>query len=129
MERKTYKVITGLEKKWWWIEIPGVDMGFSQAKSYRQVEAMAREVISLLMDVPEDSFDVTIEVRGDEAEVLRKVALTEEAAREAKLAADAEKRKAITSLRATGVPVRDVAELLHVSPGWVSELGKEKLSA
>jgi predicted RNase H-like HicB family nuclease len=124
-ERKTYTVITGREKNWWWIEIPDVKSGFSQAKLYRQVEAMAREVISLLLDVPEDSFDVSVQIKGEEADLVRRVEVLEAAMRDAQAAVTAQKKAAVRQMRKKGIPVRDVAELLHVSTGQVADLSKE----
>lgn len=122
---RTYEVITGRSGNWWWIEIPEVDNGFSQARRYRQVAAMAREVISLLLDVPQDSFDVAVRIKGEEADLVANIERLEAAVEIAKATADSEKRKAVKVLKAKGLPVRDVAELLHVSPSWVSELSKE----
>lgn len=123
--KKTYSVKAGRSGKWWWIEIPEVDMGFTQAKTFREVPTMAREVISLLLKVPEDSFDVAVQIQGEEAELVAKVEKFEAAAEAAQRAAELEKRKVIKALQARGLSVRDVAELLHVSRSWVSVLGKE----
>lgn len=122
---KKYTVKTGHRGKWWWIEIPEVDMGFSQAKTYRQVETMAREVISLLTNVPEDSFEVEIVMEGAEAELIKKVEALTAAARAAEDAAAREKRQAIKTLQESNIPVRDIAAMLHVSAGYISQLSKE----
>jgi hypothetical protein len=122
---KTYTVKTGRQDKWWWIEIPGIDMGFSQAKTYRQVESMAREVISMLEGVPENSFDVTIQVEGPEAALIKTVEMLDADAQEAQREAARVKRQVIKALQAKHIPVRDIAELLHVSAGYVSQLGKD----
>lgn len=124
-ERKKYTVITGREKDWWWIEIPDVPSGFSQARQYRNVESMAREVISLLLDVPEDSFDVEVCVKGEEAELVRSVETFAAAVQEAQAALGVRKKAVVQQLRKKGIPVRDVAELLHVSTGQVNDLSKE----
>lgn len=120
----TYEVITGREGRWWWIEIPAVDGGFSQAKRLTQVEAMAREVIALLLNVADDSFGVTVRVEGAEAEWARSVAELDAAADKAREEAAERRREAAKALKARGLPVRDIAELLHVSQGWVSQLTK-----
>jgi hypothetical protein len=69
---------------WWGVDIADADGthvkgGYTQARRLGQVEDMVREVISLLHDVPEDSFDVQFEPelradvrqRADEARALR----------------------------------------------------------
>ncbi len=124
MGRQTYHIITGREKKWWWIEIEDVPGGFSQARQFRNVEPMAREVISLLLEVPEDSFDVEITVKGTEADVLRAVTESEAALNDALAALRTRKKEAVHKLREMDIPVRDVAELLRISTGQVNELSK-----
>lgn len=128
MGKQTYTVITGHEKNWWWIEILDVPGGFSQARQYRHVEQMAREVISLLLDVPEDSFDLTIKIKGEEAQLVNDVEALEAAARDAQIAVAVRKRAVVRQLRNKGIPVRDVAELLHVSTGQVNDLSKENVA-
>lgn len=120
----TYQVITGHKGKWWWIEIPGVPGGFSQAKTYREVEGMAREVIALLRDVEPDSFTVEISIDGEENELIHQVEQLDAAAKDAKAAAMMCKRAAVQQLTKKNIPVRDIAALLHVSPGYISQLSK-----
>ena len=47
--------------RWWLVRVPEVPAAFTQARRPDQVEAMAREVIALLLDVPEDAFDLRLE--------------------------------------------------------------------
>lgn len=121
---KTYKVITGRRGKWWWIEVPDVDMGFSQARTLREVPSMAVDVISALLDVPADSFAVKVTVNGEEAELARLVESTSAAAEEATRAAMAQKREAVLALVAKEMPVRDIAELLHLAPSYIHQISK-----
>lgn len=125
---KNYEVITGRSGKWWWIEIPGVKNGFSQARIYRQVEPMAREVIAELLGIAADSFGVTVSVKGEEAELVAQIEKLEAAVQAAVTEAETAKRAVVKRLKDKGLPVRDVAELLHVSPTWVSELSKKKVA-
>lgn len=45
---------------WWFVEVPGVEGGYTQARRRDQVEYMVRDLLSLLLDVPADSFDVIV---------------------------------------------------------------------
>lgn len=61
--RQTYTVMVERDQGWWAIrvaELPGV---FSQARRLDGVEVMARDAISLLREVPPDSFDVVVRER------------------------------------------------------------------
>ena len=59
-DRPTYIATARRSGDWWAIEVPGVQGVHSQAKRLDQVESMAREAIALMLDVPEDSFDVIL---------------------------------------------------------------------
>lgn len=65
-ERTTYQATATPEGKWWAIRIDGLPdglIGVTQAlvkDGWSEVEEMTREVIALLLDVAEDSFDIEI---------------------------------------------------------------------
>jgi predicted RNase H-like HicB family nuclease len=59
----TYKVTAACEGGWWTIEVPEIPGVFSQARHLNQAEEMARDAIALMLDVPEDSFDVVVEAQ------------------------------------------------------------------
>ena len=44
----------------WVISVPELRGVFSEARRREDVEAMARDAVALYLDVPEDSFDLTI---------------------------------------------------------------------
>ncbi len=56
---------------WWAISVPELPGVFSQARKRDNVEKMARDVIALYLDVPQDSFDITVHeaTASDEAKV------------------------------------------------------------
>ncbi|MDP8929838.1 MAG: type II toxin-antitoxin system HicB family antitoxin [Actinomycetota bacterium] len=58
--RPTYTAVCTRSDGWWAIEVPEVRGDFSQARRLEQASEMAREAIALLLEVPEDSFDVTV---------------------------------------------------------------------
>lgn len=124
MKRDEYTVQAERDGQWWAIEVDGVENAYSQAKRLDQVEAMAREVVSLLLDVAEDSFDLRLEVRvpadwRNEIEELR--AVQAELA-EAERRAGAQLRNAAARLHDAGLPVRDVGALMNLSAQRISQL-------
>ena len=54
----------------WVISVPELRGVFSEARRREDVEAMARDAVALYLDVPEDSFDLTIhEIQRSSARV------------------------------------------------------------
>lgn len=119
---KTYEVVATREGKWWAIAVTGLRMGFSQARRLSDVDAMAREAISILTRASEDSFNIKLRIDIPEAEAVATAERLRAQAEEAKCAADQAKRAAALLLVERDISVRDVATMLHVSPGWVSVL-------
>lgn len=66
-KRPTYRVLARRSGAWWAIQVREVDGVFSQARRLDQVEAMARDAISLMLEVPEDSFDLDVVVSAPES--------------------------------------------------------------
>ncbi|MGQ0625550.1 MAG: type II toxin-antitoxin system HicB family antitoxin [Sporichthyaceae bacterium] len=119
-----YVVRAERDGAWWGIEVPGVEGAFSQAKRIDQIEAMAREVIALLLDVAEDSFTLTLDIQLPEQ---WDAAITSaRAARQNAVAAErtaaAQIRDLAHQLHTAGLPVRDVGALMGVSHQRVSQL-------
>jgi hypothetical protein len=125
----TYEVVTGRQGGWWWVEIKGVDMGFTQARRFTEVEPMAREVISMLKGVAADAFTLSVRIEGAEGALSASVQRLREEALAAKLAAAAEEERVAKALTAQGLPVRDVAALLGKSPAWASVLSRRASAA
>lgn len=121
---KTYTATAAREGRWWVITVPGV--GVTQARSFADAPAMARDLVATLEDV--DPATVAVEVTPQlDASVAAKVT---EARREvAELAerqrrAGALSREAVAALKATGMASKDAAAILGVSPQRVSQLAK-----
>jgi hypothetical protein len=117
----TFKVRAVRWERGWELHIEGV--GVTQSHGLRDADRMVRSYISLMLDVPEDSFDVQIAVKisGLEDEVQRAreaVADAERRQREAALLS----RAAVRDLKAAGLSGADVAAVLDVSPQRVSQL-------
>ncbi len=126
----TYRVTATREGDWWSLvahDVQGREVA-SQSRRLDQADAAIREAIALVLDVDGDEFEVAIspdlrhvEVSDDtlEAHELRR-ALTE-------LSNRARRRTpaAVAELRAAGLTVRDVAQLLGITPSWVSQIEKQ----
>ncbi|WBB77294.1 helix-turn-helix domain-containing protein [Micromonospora sp. WMMD882] len=115
-----YTVECARSGSWWAITVPELKGVFSQARRLDQVESMAREAIGLMLEVAPDSFDVEIKpvlpdqvVRAREARV---------ALRQAERSAEETTRYAAVELIRAGYTVRDIGELLGISPQRVSQI-------
>ena len=100
----------------WRVRVPEVQRT-TQARTLRDVESMARDLIAIMEDIPADSFQVNVRITLPEevaAELQRSAALREEAARNQAEAAQLA-RQAARHLRDHGLPLRDVGRALGVS--------------
>ncbi|WP_196717427.1 hypothetical protein [Actinomyces trachealis] len=108
--------------KWWVVDftIDGHEYA-TQARQLDQVEAMVKDAAALMTDRNEDT--VTVDVNApDYLEVVEDYRAAATAANNTAEAAQGASRAAVTRLRAAGLPVRDVATLMGVSPQRVSQL-------
>ncbi|MHB8620126.1 MAG: hypothetical protein ACYDAG_11255 [Chloroflexota bacterium] len=125
MNKRIYTVNCQRSGGWWAITIPEVPGAFTQARRLDQVERMARDVMALMLGVPEDSFGIHLApVLDDRAQkVLEQVdeakGAAEDAQREAMAAMDLAAR---TLVRDEGLTVRDAGRLLGISFQRVSQL-------
>ena len=110
---------------WWAVKVPGIKFGFTQARRLSEIESMTRDMVANMLDIDPDSFDVSVSVDMPEASLVAVVDELRTHAENTKTAADTAVKAAAIALKAADVPVRDIATLLHVSPGWVSVLTKE----
>ncbi len=100
----------------WRVRVPEIRRT-TQARTLREVEPMARDLISIMEDVPADSFAVTVRVTLPaevQAELERSAELRQQAARNQAEAAQLA-RRAARRLRDEGLPLRDVGLALGVS--------------
>ena len=115
-EVRTYHAEVDRDGKVWRIRVPGVART-TQARTLREVEPMARDLIAIMDNVPADSFglDVTLTLPADvQAELDRSAELREQAARSQAQAAQLA-RRAARRLRDQGLPLQDVGKALGVS--------------
>src|SRR6266498_4967388 len=121
---KTYTAVCERVGRWWEITVPELDGRLTQARRLDQVEEMVRSLVSLIVDIPADSFEVAIQPNLPSSasdEVRQAIELRSEADRIAEAASKAT-RKAARQLAGMGLTVRDIGTTLRLTPQRVSQL-------
>jgi DNA-directed RNA polymerase specialized sigma24 family protein len=119
----TAEAVASREGDWWVVEVAGY--GTTQARRLDDVEPMAADLVASLADVDVSAIEVTnVIVRLNDG---LDVAITEAqaavtAAAKAQQQAGQQQRELVRQLRARNLSVREVAALLGVTPGRVSQL-------
>jgi DNA-directed RNA polymerase specialized sigma subunit len=126
----TYRVTATRDGDWWSLvahDVQGRDVA-SQARRLDQADGAIREAIALVLDVDGDEFELEIspdlrhvEVSDDTLEALELRRALAELSDQARRRTPA----AVAELRAAGLTVRDVAQLLGVTPSRVSQIEKQ----
>ena len=128
MTERTYAAICERSQGWWAIRIPEVRGAFSQARRLGEVERMVRDVVSLALDVPPDSFEVRLEVRvpaTSEQAVQRAGELRHEAQLAVASAARATAEAARLLVRGDGLTMREAGQILGLSHQRVAQILRE----
>jgi predicted RNase H-like HicB family nuclease len=127
--KPTYKVSAVRSGRWWAIEVPELHGVFSQARRLDQVESMAREAIGLMLQVPEDSFDVVVEPNlnslGGVGHAVEAALRERERANAAQDTASTAMRHAVSEIRSSGYTSRDAGMLLRVSNQRISQIERQ----
>jgi predicted RNase H-like HicB family nuclease len=124
----TYRAAATRDGRWWAVEIEGLPpnmVGVTQGRDLAEAEAMATEVVALLLDVPEDDIEIDLRVAGAE-ELLDDLA---QARTDKEAAARAEQEtlaRVARDLTARGLTQRDAARLLGLSPQRVAQLAPRR---
>jgi predicted RNase H-like HicB family nuclease len=58
MGNTTYRANVTKDAAFWFIQLPSLENVFTQARNLDEIESMTRDVISLMLDIPADSFDL-----------------------------------------------------------------------
>jgi hypothetical protein len=123
-----YKVEITREGRWWMVRIPEIG-GLTQARRLAEAPTMAREYIALDRGIP--LRDVTVEVASVRMEepASRELLQSARQIKDMRARAGALERESAERAReyahrlvGHGVPVRDIAALLEISPQRVSQL-------
>jgi hypothetical protein len=125
---RDYKVEVTRDGRWWMINVPEIGQ-LSQARRISEIEDMARSLIAISTETP--LTDITLHITsidvpefGDIAARAREVEAARHAALQANETAQRAAAEYVQALSKAGVPVRDAAALLHVSPQRISQLAK-----
>jgi hypothetical protein len=112
----TYDVHVKRGDAYWLLHVPAISRS-TQARTLREIEPMARDLIAVMLDADPDSFGVDIDIAMpvDAAEHLRRAEQLRATAAQAQHDAADEVRAAARSLKSTGMPLRDLGRLLGVS--------------
>jgi hypothetical protein len=115
---RTYRAEVARQGKWWMVRLPDID-GLTQARRFSEVEEMARSLLAITLDVPEDSFAVTVELEAVDdihiTERLEALHAAEKKARESQADLREASHSLAVDLAYRGVPVRDIGAILGVS--------------
>lgn len=125
---RQYKVEVTRDGRWWMIHVPEIDQ-LTQARRIGEIVPMAESLIAV--STGQQLIDITVQISSIDVpglgDVAARAAAIEAARNAAAHAAEAVQHDAAEYARAlakAGVPVRDTADLLHVSPQRVSQLAK-----
>ncbi|MEX2324121.1 MAG: hypothetical protein WD576_00085 [Nitriliruptoraceae bacterium] len=127
----TYRVIAQRERDWWSLvadDVGGREVA-SQSRRLDQAEPAIREAIALVLDVDQDAFNVDIVPKFERIPVSQQTLELVELRQELAELNERSRRgtpKAVAELRSAGLTVRDVAELLGVTPSRVSQIDKQR---
>ena len=58
MIKTTYKANVTKDGPFWFIQLPSLKNVFTQARNLNEIDAMTRDVVSLMLEIPADSFDL-----------------------------------------------------------------------
>ncbi|WP_240630609.1 HicB family toxin-antitoxin system [Mycolicibacterium sp. GF69] len=127
----TYKVEVQRDGKWWMIHIPDID-GLTQARRLNEVTDMARSLIAISTDTTFEDVDIEVaSIRMDSPHFTELLGKAEDIQdrrsqlRQLEEGLRRDSREFAYYLHAEGVPVRDIGELLGVTPQRVSQLLNE----
>ena len=111
-----YHAVATRDGRYWLVHVPELDQ-YTQARTISEVEPMARDLISLIQDVPDDSFQIERQVDLPES-VRHYLELADKYAAEAawhQSEAANQRRFAAREMRAQGMTFRDIGAALGIS--------------
>ena len=109
---------------WWAIEVPEIPGLFTQTRRLDQVEGMVRNAAQLL-DCEISQVEVRPKLGKQDEKMLKELLAARAEADEAQVKASRLVREAIDALRKQGMTVRDVADIIGLTPQRVSALTRD----
>lgn len=124
--KREYKVEVTREGRWWMVYVPEIDQ-LTQARRVAEIVPQAESLIAISTDQPLTDIavrvvSITVPGLGDVAARGHALVDARNAAAHATEAAQHDAAEYARELGDAGVPVRDTAELLHVTAQRVSQL-------
>ena len=109
---------------WWCVSVPEVRGLFTQVRRLDQVEEWVLDAASMLDDQPADGWQVEVVPMLSPADqkVIDEAKAGRMQLRQVESVAAKASRAAVARLRSQGLPIRDVATLMGVSPQRVSAI-------
>lgn len=125
MSHRKFRVeaVAARDDRWWVIDVSGY--GTTQARRVDDIEAMVIDLVATLEDVDPAAVEVTrlvLRLNGDLDAAVRDAKAAVEAAAEAQTRAGRQQRELVRKLRDRNLSVKEVAAVLGVTPGRVSQL-------
>ncbi|MGV9452133.1 type II toxin-antitoxin system HicB family antitoxin [Streptomyces sp. NPDC003635] len=125
----TYHAVATRDGAHWVVKIddlPDGLVGVTQGRTWSEARKMAADVVALLLEVPEESFDVVM--RPADPEMADAIVTAEKAREEAELASKAAAEALAAAARTlTGkATVRDAGSMLGVSHQYIAKLAPQK---
>lgn len=114
---------------WWVVMVPiaGKDCA-TQGRTLKEAEKMARDLVAIwaeeLGDAELAAASVRLVASGSTREAVESVRVAQEAAERSVREARERQRGAVAALRAEGITMQDIADLMGLSKGRVSQLAK-----
>ena len=120
---KTYQVDVRRDGKWWYFEIPEINMS-GQARKLAEVEFEATDIIATWLQIDPKTVAVTldVDVPAEVSDAWREAKRREAIARDENAAAARLAREAVKRLRDEGMTQADAGRLLGVTVQRVSQL-------
>lgn len=109
---------------WWAVEVPDVPGAFTQTKRLDQVPDMVADAVSLLLEIPAHEVEVHVQpilpdnLDADLNDLFRLV----QEANELQHKASERARDCVSQLKSRGLSVRDIGQVMGLSPQRISQL-------
>lgn len=112
---------------WWAVETPiNGSTQYTQGKTLAEAQAMAEDLVAMWAEELDDdalrAAEIVLAVNGDVKKAADAVKTAAEAAETAREHARAEQVRAVAQLREEGLTMQDIATVLGVTKGRVSQL-------
>lgn len=123
-----YRVDVERDGRFWLLRVP--EVGVTQARHLREVEVMARDLIALVTEQEPSNVEVDVHVAMPAAtrRHLQRAERLRDQARDSQSKAAEELRAAARELSRSGMPLRDIGQLLGVSYQRAHQLVSSDLS-